>query len=147
MKVILKDNIKDLGKKGEIKEVADGYARNFLFPKNLAEVATAQTEEAVKESRIQEKIKIDSEKKKLEELAEKIKEVVLVLETKVTRGKLFGSISKKAIANLAKNKGFDIEEEWIVIDKPIKEVGDKKILLKLPFGIKGEIKLEIKEES
>ena len=143
MKIILLQNIKSLGKIGDIKDVAEGYAQNFLFPKKLAEVAT---EEAVKNAELQkEQVKKAAEEnlKKIRELAEKLKNRKISLKSKAKNGKLFGSISAKNIAEALQKENLEISEKSVMLNEAIKKVGEYKIKIELDFGIKTEINLEI----
>ena len=115
MKVILLQEIKTLGKKGDIKDVSEGYARNFLFPKKLAQITS---ESAIKTALIQ-KEKESKEQQiisdKVNQVAGSLKEKKIVLKAKEKGGKLFGSITKKDIAKALKGEGFDILEKSITL--------------------------------
>ena len=144
MRIILLQDIKGLGKKFEIKEVTDGYARNFLLPKNLARLATSQ---AIAQSEKQREIRIKKGKegfKKAEKIASKLKDLVLEIKTKTTKeGKLFGSISNQDIADALNKKGFEISLDKIKIKEPIKKVGKHSVLINLATGIQAKIIVEV----
>ena len=144
MRIILLQDIKGLGKKFEIKEVTDGYARNFLLPKNLARLATSQ---AIAQSEKQREIRIEKGKegfKKAEKIASKLKDLVLEIKTKTTKeGKLFGSISNQDIADALNKKGFEISLDKIKIKEPIKKVGKHSVLINLTPEIKEKISVDV----
>jgi large subunit ribosomal protein L9 len=148
MQIILLQDIKGLGKKFEIKKVADGYARNFLFPKKLVIAATAETISRTKKER---EIRIQKEKeelKKTEQTAGKFKDLVLEIKTKATKdGKLFGSISNQEIVDALKKKGFEISLDKIEIKEPIKKVGKHSVKINLASGIQAKIVVEILEQK
>ncbi|PIP27974.1 MAG: 50S ribosomal protein L9 [Candidatus Moranbacteria bacterium CG23_combo_of_CG06-09_8_20_14_all_35_22] len=144
MKIILFQDIKSLGKKGDIKEVAEGYARNFLFPKKIAQIAT---ESAIKQMEIQKEREKSLELAKnieLKSLAEKIKGKKIVITAKEKNGKLFGSITIKNIEEALKKEGLNILPSSIIIKEVIKKVGEYEIEIKLTEKIKEKIKIEIK---
>ena len=145
MKVILLENIRNLGKKNEVKEVADGYAINFLFPKKMAKEAT---ENAVLEiEKNQEKINAEEKKKeeRLKKISEEIKNKIFVIKAKSEKEKLFGSIGKKEIAKELESKNFDIKENLIILDEPIKIIGEKEIVIDFGKNIKAKIKISIEK--
>ena len=144
MRILLLQDIKGLGKKFDIKKVTDGYARNFLFPKNLAAVATAETigkTEKERETRIQ---KEKEELKKAEQTAGKFKDLVLKIKSKATKdGKLFGSISNQEIIGALKKKKFEISSDKIEIEEPIKKTGKHLVKINLMSGVQVKITVEI----
>ncbi|GBE16695.1 50S ribosomal protein L9 [bacterium BMS3Abin15] len=146
MKIILLQDVNSLGKKGDIKEVADGYARNFLLPQKLAEAATGSAVkkvETVKE-KFAEGNKKDLEKN--EKLASELDGRDVIIKAKEKNGKLFGSISAKEIAKELKKQKLEITEKAIVLDEPIKEIGEKEVLIQLDHGIEVNIKVIVEAE-
>ena len=146
MKVILKEDIKSIGKKGQVLNVSDGYALNFLFPKNLAEQANTDSM-----SKLNSKIQSDKYKKGLEieeakKTSEKIKNTELILEVKSgENGKLFGGITAKDIAEeLKKKSNIDIDKKKIDVKDTIKVVGNYTIEIKVYEGIVAKLKLIVK---
>ena len=136
MKVIFLKDVPRVGKRNEVKEVNDGYASNFLFPKKLAEPATAGAisalEKKKKEIMLEKKMEEDVIIKNLEQIKDK---VVTIKGKANEKGSLFSSIHKKEIIEALKSShGADIGEEFIVLEKPIKEVGEFEI----PIEIKGK---------
>ncbi|KKP79070.1 MAG: 50S ribosomal protein L9 [Candidatus Moranbacteria bacterium RIFOXYA12_FULL_35_19] len=144
MRIILLQDIKSLGKKGDIKDVAEGYARNFLFPKKIAQIAT---ESAIKQMEIQKEREKSLELAKnieLKSLAEKIKGKKIVITAKEKKGKLFGSITAKNIKEELEKEGLNISTDSVIIKETIKKIGEYEIEIKLTEKIKEKIKIEIK---
>ena len=149
MRVILTQDIKNLGLKGEIKEVTLGYARNFLIPKGLAEAVTPQTLKkalALKALRVKRE---KEERKKAQKIAEKLEKLSLVIPVEVSEeGKLFGSVTSSEIIQEIKNKtGLELNKRDIILNKPIKKVGEYEVEIKLFKDIKASIKLKIKKKK
>ena len=122
MKVILLKDVENLGKEGEVKEVADGYARNFLIPEKLA---VAATEQAIKDSEARKQKKEKEAKMELEEtqkLAEQLEGRELYIKVKEKDGKLFGSVNEKVIAKALKDEGVIINPSAVKLDESIKEL-------------------------
>ncbi|HBB37150.1 MAG: ribosomal protein L9, large subunit ribosomal protein L9 [Candidatus Moranbacteria bacterium GW2011_GWC1_45_18] len=141
MKVILTRNVDNLGKEGEVKEVADGFARNFLFPKKMAEPAT---DAAIKNAEDKTKKKAESAKLELEEaqkLAEQLEGRELYVKVKETEGKLFGSVNEKTIAKTFKDEGIEINSENIKLLEPIKEMGEYDAQISLNHGLEANIRI------
>ncbi|MCM8818375.1 MAG: 50S ribosomal protein L9 [Candidatus Omnitrophica bacterium] len=149
MKIIFVKDYQNKGKKGEIKEVKDGFARNFLIPYGYAIEAT---EENIKFLKEQEKYQEMKKKKKIElmkEIKEKLKESSITIQTKAGRDeKLFGAITNEIIADeIKKQIGVEIEKHQIILEEPIKKLGIYKIPVKLSERIEGEIKVWIVREK
>ena len=146
MKVVLKNDIKNLGKSGDIKEVADGYALNFLIPRGLVETATGG---AVKKAEMAKEKKEEKEAEKIkniEELQGKISTKNITIKSKEKGGKLFGSIGKKEIASELSKQGIVIEEKMIALDIPIKEIGEKEVVVNLGHGKEAKLKISVEKE-
>ncbi len=142
MKIILKENIEKLGNKNEIIDVKDGYARNYLFPKNLAFKATKSNINVIKElERVKEK-KEKSVVNTAQKLADKLKNISITVSVEAGEDeKIFGSITTQKIAELLDEKGFKIDKHNIVIETPIKNLGVFNIPIKLHTDITVEVKL------
>ncbi len=147
MKVILKDNIKGVGKKYEVKEVADGYANNFLIPKKLAEYASP---EAVKKYEAL-KTAAEAEREIREKLTEKqletLKDVKLVLKKKANeKGHLFEQVHMAEISAALKEQAhIEIDQEFLSVEKLIKEIGEHKIIAEVGKD-KGELAVVIEAD-
>ena len=148
MRVILLQDIENLGKKYEIKEVKDGYARNFLIPKGLAKLAT---EEALKWLEMQKEIgekKAEEELKKVEEKASQIDGVEVVIPVKVgEKGELFEKITPQKISEKLKESGFEIKKDQINLVRPIEELGESPIKVNFEHNLEPEIRVIITEEK
>ncbi|MBD9227261.1 50S ribosomal protein L9 [Vescimonas sp.] len=149
MKVILKADVRGKGKKGQMIEVAEGYARNFLMPKGLAVLATA---DAVNTMRLQEKAKAKADaeaKAAATEIAEKLKGLqVKVVSKGGEGGKLFGAVTGREIsAALKEQHGVDIDSKKLVLDEPIKSFGSYQVKAKLGFEISGTVYVIVTEEK
>ncbi len=148
MKVVLLENVKKLGKVGDVVNVSDGYARNLLFPKNLAQIATPSVLKMVEKSKANMIASEKEEINKINELARNIKDKKIVISAKAKSGKLFGSIDASVISRELKNQlNIEIKKENIKLEAPIKEVGAKKVVVEFSKNIKTNIIVEIKEEK
>ena len=149
MKVILKADVRGKGKKGQMIEVAEGYARNFLLPKGLAVLATA---DAMNTMRLQEKAKAKADaeaKAAATEIAEKLKGLQVKVASKGGEGgKLFGAVTGREIAAALKEQhGVDIDSKKLVLDEPIKSFGSYQVKAKLGFEISGTVYVIVTEEK
>lgn len=149
MKVILQQDVRGQGKKGQMIEVAEGYARNFLLPRKLAVPATA---DAMNTMRLQEKAKkAEEERQKAEAqaLAEKLKGAVVKLTAKAgANGKLFGAVTSKEVSEaLQSQHGLELAKNKIVMEEPIKSFGSYELKAKLGFEISGTIYVVVAEEK
>ena len=148
MKVILMQDVRGQGKKGEMINVSDGYARNFLFPRKLAQEATADN---VNTMRMNDKAKQEKEQRAREEaaaLSAKLREMTLTVYAKGGgAGRLFGSVTSQEISDALKaQEGLDLDKRKIVIEDAIKTVGLYTVKVKLGFGIDAPLKVEVKEQ-
>lgn len=149
MKVILKQDIKNLGKKNDIKEVNDGYARNFLIPKNLVmEATTGALNEAQAKDKA-EKHRKDNELSDAKKLAGVLSGLTVVVRSKASdTGRLFGSITAKDVAEALKAQfKHDIDKRKLVMEEPIKVLGTSDIDVKLYPGVTGKIKVRVENEA
>ena len=148
MKVILMQDVRGQGKKGEMINVSDGYARNFLFPRKLAQEATADN---VNTMRMNDKAKREKEQRAREEaaaLSARLREMTLTVCAKGGgAGRLFGSVTSQEISDALKaQEGMDLDRRKIVIEDPIKTVGLYTVKVKLGFGIDAPLKVDVKEQ-
>ncbi len=149
MKVILQQDIKGQGKKGQLKEVSDGYGRNYLLPRGLAIEATADNLNAMRLRDKARQAQIAKERAQAQEYAEKLGAVVVHVKAKAgSGGRLFGSVTSKEIAEaLAAQHGIAIEKNQIVQTEPIKQFGTFQIKCKLGYEITGTIHVMVTEEK
>ena len=145
MKVILKENIKGVGKKDEIINASDGYARNYLFPKDLAVEANATNLSKLKTKQDSENYKKNQEKEEAKGLAEKLEKVRLRFNVKTgENGKVFGGVSSKEIAEkLEKEYNFKVDKKKIELKETIKTLGITKINVKLYEGVIASLNIEV----
>lgn len=148
MKVILTQDIKSVGKKGQIIDASDGYARNFLLPKKMAVVADSTNLNELKTKQDANKYKRDMSKANAEELAQKMKDFELIFKIKAgENGKIFGSVTSKDIAEALNKKYFvEVDKKKICLDDAIKTLGVYTIDIKLFEGITGKLKVSVVQE-
>ena len=145
MKVILLEDIKGVGKKDQVINSSDGYARNFLFPKKLAVEANNENMSKLKAKQDSNQYKKSQEKEEAQKLAENLKRIMLKLEVKSgENGKIFGSITSKEIADSLKAQyKIDIDKKKIDLKEPIKTIGSFSVSIKLYEGIVGTLKVQV----
>jgi len=149
MRVILLEDVKNLGKKYEIKEVSDGYARNYLFPNKLARPATPAFIAEIENLKRKNQEKEEALIKHLNELARKINEARIEFYLKTDKtGKIFGSVNKEMILKaLREHKLITKERINVLLNEPIKQLGEYKVEIDLKKGIKAQLKIVILPES
>lgn len=149
MKVILLQDIKDLGRKDEVKEVAEGFARNFLFPRELAEAATEGTMKALEERRGQRAASAEADLQATQELAQRLEGAEIRIARKADEGGgLFGSVTKAAIAEELTKLGFgEVKKDQPKLEEPIKEVGEYTVELALDHGLEATIRVIVEAEE
>lgn len=147
MKVILLQDVKSLGKKGELVKASDGYARNFLFPKGLAKEANAQAMNELKNAENSKKYKIETDIKKANEAKAMLEGETFKMTAKAGNGgRLFGSVTPKEIsAEIKKQKGIDVDKRKITLDADIKAFGTYNAEIKLYNGIIAKVKVQVSE--
>jgi len=148
MKVVLLENVDNVGKKYEIKEVSDGFARNFLFPQGLAEPATEELTEWAQEQMSQkaEKAKEDLEQKG--KMASEMDGLELEIPVKVgDKGQFFEKVSAKKIAEALKKMGYDVSRNQVELKSPIEEIGEFEIKVKFDHNLETDIKVIVVEEN
>lgn len=148
MKVVLLKDVENLGKKYEIKEVADGYARNFLIPRKLAKIAD---EETLKWAQKQQELaaqKAEEELKKVGELASQMDGLEVEIPIKVgEKGQLFEKITPQKIASALKEMGYEIKKSQIEISQEIEEPGEFEAKIKFEHNLEAQIKIIVSEET
>ena len=149
MKVILQQDVKGQGKKGQMIEVAEGYARNFLLPRKLAVLATA---DAMNTMRLQEKAKRAEEARlraEAVETAEKLKSAPVKITARAgANGKLFGAVTSKEVSDaLQAQYGIELGKQKIVMEEPIKAYGSYQLKAKLGFEVSGTVYVMVVEEK
>ena len=147
MKVVLLQDVKALGKKGELVNTSDGYARNFLFPKKLAKEANAQAMNELKNAEQSKAYKIKTETENAQAAAKALADKKVVIKAKAgSNGRLFGSVTSKEIAEeLKKQFKVDVDKRKISLDSDIKAFGTYKAEIKLYTGISASISVQVTE--
>ena len=145
MKVILKVDIKGVGKKDEVINASDGYARNFLLPKNLAVEANAENMSKLKSKQDANAYKKGQEKEEAKKTADKLSKILLKVPVKSgENGKIFGGVSAKEISELLKSEyKIDIDKKKIEVKETIKTLGTRTINIKLYEGIVASLKIDV----
>jgi large subunit ribosomal protein L9 len=148
MKVIFLQDVKGQGKKGEVKEVSEGYVRNFLLPKGLVKEANAGNVNTLKAQQASEQKRKDKEKEDAQALGVKLGEMTVVIKAKSGQdGRLFGAITSKQIAEaLEAQAGVKLDKRKIELDDPIRTLGVTQVQVKLHPEVKGTLKVQAKEE-
>ena len=147
MKVILKEEVDKLGESGELVDVSDGYARNYLIPRNLALEATKSNMATYKEIRSQRELSLSIEKRNADLLAKELDSISCTAMVAVgEQDRVFGSVTSQTIAELLKEKGFDIDRKKIMLDEPIKALGVYTVPIRLHTDIEGKLKVWVVKE-
>ncbi len=147
MKVIFLQDVKGQGKKGEIKEVSEGYARNFLLPKGVVQIATDGAKKTLDQQAASAQKKKENEKNEFKALAAKLSEMTVVIKAKAGEGgRLFGAITSKQIAEALELQKISIDKRKIELDDPIRVLGVTKVTVKLYPDVKGTLNVQVVEE-
>ena len=148
MKVILIKEVENLGGIGDVKEVADGYARNFLIPGGYVEIATKSAVEQAEKIKAKKEMFAKEDLKDAEKIAQKPEGVSVVIKAKADdSGKLYASIKTGEISKELGKKGFEINKNKIVIEEPIKEAGDYEVIINLEHGLETRIGVVVESDK
>ena len=148
MEVILREDISNLGTRGQVVKVAPGYARNFLIPKKLAVTATESNKKIVEQERQAHLRKEAKEQGEAQDLAKLMTGVSVTITQKAGENdQLFGSVTSKDVADALAAKGFTIDRRKIQLDEPIKRLGEFKIPVKLHKDVTAEVTLVVAKEA
>ena len=148
MKVILKEDVQNLGQQGDVVEVKSGYARNYLMPKKLAILFTAQQQKSIEEAQRMEVRKLEREKDQLESILKEVKSLSLSLKMKSEDDdKLFGSVTKLDIVNLLEENGIKIDKKYIDLDSPIKTLGEHEVNVSFTKEMSESFTLSVEKED
>jgi large subunit ribosomal protein L9 len=146
MKVIFLKDVKGQGKKGETKNVSDGYARNYLFPKKLAEEATSGNLNALEAKKRKARKQAEKERREAEQLKEKIEKLTVEIATKAGEGgRLFGSVTSKQIAEGLKKQDVKVDKKKIELDEPIRALGYTNVPVKVHPDVTATVKVHVVE--
>ncbi len=148
MQIILQKDVPNLGKKGELKDVAPGYARNHLLPRGLAVQATPQRLRELKQRQEKQELINQQLEEQARAQAEKLNQVKLDFKMPAGEGgRLFGSVTPADVSEKLSEKGFEIDKKDIDVDQPIKSLGDHSAVIKLHPGIKAEISISVDKDA
>jgi large subunit ribosomal protein L9 len=148
MKVILLEDVEKIGKKFEVKEVKDGYARNFLIPKGLAKLATKEALIWLETQKDIEEKKAEKGLKEIQEIASSIDDQEVVIQVKVgDQDQIFESVGAQKISEKLKEAGFDIKKNQIELAEPIKELGEFPVKVKFDHNLEAEIRVIVSKEE
>lgn len=148
MKIILRQDMPNLGEMGETVEVKDGYARNYLIPRQIAYFASEGALKRLESEKKQFEKRLEKEKDRAEDLAAKLSEVQISLAMKVgEEGRLYGSVTPQMIGNELSVMGYDVDRRNIIIEEPIKSLGVFDVKLKLHSDISSNLKVWVIAEE
>jgi large subunit ribosomal protein L9 len=148
MEVILREDVEKLGTRGQVVKVAAGYARNYLLPKRLAVPATASNKSIVEQERQAALRREAKEKSSAEELAKLLSAVTLTTTQKAGEADvLFGSVTVKDVAEMLEHQGYKIDRKKVVLEAPIKTLGEHKVTIKLHREVSTEITVVVNKEE
>jgi large subunit ribosomal protein L9 len=148
MDVILREHVDNLGRRGEIVKVADGYARNYLLPRKLALLATEGNKKQIE----REKVKFDAKEAEEQKVAQAMAERIASVEVEIARrvgetDALFGSVTSSDIADALAKKGFDLDRRKLVLQEPIKKLGEFSVPVKLHRDVTAQVKVRVVAEG
>jgi large subunit ribosomal protein L9 len=148
MEVILREHVDNVGRRGEIVKVADGYARNFLLPRKLALLATAGNKKQIERERVKFDAKELEEQKVAEAVVERLQGVEVVIARKVGETEaLYGSVTSADIAEALAAKGFELDRRKLHLPEPIKKLGEFEVPLKLHREVTTKVKVRVVAEG
>lgn len=147
MKVIFLKDVKGQGKKGEVKEVSEGYAHNFLFKSGAAKPATQGNVKTLENQHAAEEKRKEDEKQEAVELGKKLEEVTVQIKAKSGEGgRLFGAITSKQIGEALSKQGYKVDKRKIELEDPIRTLGVTQVPVKLHKDVKATLKVQVSEE-
>lgn len=148
MEVLLLKDVPSLGLAGQVKKVSEGYARNFLFPKKLASVASSHDVERVKRHVEQYSIEQQIAGSRVAILAEQMKNLIIVLKKKSNdKGKLYGAVGPEDVVELLSKKNINIEKKQVEFTKAVRSTGDYDVIVRLTSKLKPTVKLRVEAEK
>ena len=148
MKVILKEDVQNLGQQGDVVEVKSGYARNYLMPQKLAILFTKQQKKSIDEAQRVEERKLEREKDQLESVLKQVEELSLSLKMQSEEdSKLFGSVTKLDIVKLLEENGITIDKKYVDLSSPIKTLGEHKVNIMFTKEMSASFTLTVEKED
>ncbi|HID10434.1 MAG TPA: 50S ribosomal protein L9 [Candidatus Latescibacteria bacterium] len=147
MKVILMEDVEGLGRAGEVVQVASGYARNYLIPRNMALIATSKNLKVFKEEQKKRISRRNRARRDAQAMAEELNQLSLTVEVPVgEEDRMFGAVTSQTIAQLLKEKGFGVDRRKIVLDEPIQALGVYTVPIRLMPDIEAKVKVWVVKE-
>ena len=148
MKVILKEDVQNLGQQGDVVEVKSGYARNYLMPQKLAILFTKQQKKSIEEAQRVEERKLEREKDQLELVLKQVEDLSLSLKMQSEEdSKLFGSVTKLDIVKLLEENGITVDKKYVDLSSPIKTLGEHKVNIMFTKEMSGSFTLTVEKED
>ena len=148
MKVILKEDVQNLGQEGDVVEVKPGYARNYLMPQKLAILFTRQQKKSIEEAQRVEERKLEREKDQLESVLKQVEDLSLSLKMQSEKdSKLFGSVTKLDIVKLLEENGITIDKKYVDLSSPIKTLGEHKVNIVFTKEMSAGFTLTVEKED
>ena len=148
MKVILKEDVQNLGQQGDVVEVKSGYARNYLMPQKLAILFTKQQKKSIDEAQIVEERKLEREKDQLESVLKQVEDLSLSLKMQSEEdSKLFGSVTKLDIVKLLEENGITVDKKYVDLSSPIKTLGEHKVNIMFTKEMSASFTLTVEKED
>ncbi len=148
MKVILKEDVQNLGQQGDVVEVKSGYARNYLMPQKLAILFTKQQKKSIEEAQRVEERKLEREKDQLESVLKQVEDLSLSLKMQSEEdSKLFGSVTKLDILKLLEENGITIDKKYVDLPSPIKTLGEHKVNIVFTKEMSASFTLTVEKED
>ena len=148
MKVILKEDVQNLGQQGDVVEVKPGYARNYLMPQKLAILFTKQQKKSIEEDQRVEERKLEREKDQLESVLKQVEDLSLSLKMKSEEdSKLFGSVTKLDIVKLLEENGITLDKKYVDLSSPIKTLGEHKVNIVFTKEMSASFTLVVEKED
>ena len=148
MKVILKEDVQNLGQQGDVVEVKSGYARNYLMPQKLAILFTKQQKKSIEEAQRVEERKLEREKDQLESVLKQVEDLSLSLKMQSEEdSKLFGSVTKLDIVKLLEENGITVDKKYVDLSSPIKTLGEHKVNIVFTEEMSASFTLTVEKED
>ena len=148
MKVILKEDVQNLGQQGDVVEVKSGYARNYLMPQKLAILFTKQQKKSIEEAQRVEERKLEREKDQLESVLKQVEDLSLSLKMQSEEdSKLFGSVTKLDIVKLLEKNGITVDKKYVDLSSPIKTLGEHKVNIVFTKEMSASFTLTVEKED
>ena len=148
MKVILKEDVQNLGQQGDVVEVKSGYARNYLMPQKLAILFTKQQKKSIDEAQRVEERKLEREKDQLESVLKQVEDLSLSLKMQSEEdSKLFGSVTKLDIVKLLEENGITVDKKYVDLSSPIKTLGEHKVNIMFTKEMSSSFTLTVEKED